>query len=672
MQRSDLSVPLRSVFIIAVIVAFYWGDLAAIFASAWVDPDFSYLIAVPFLFLYLIYRKRKVLSAIIRNPSEERDLDKKKLPSISGVLLCTMSVFLYFYGSITFAPIEYHMITLPVFAAGLVLIFFDYSTLRQLLFPLVFLCFMVPPPASILDSASGFLADVSAHASSALVSFFGMPSTVAYYAGSPNVIMTDGSKTVATFIVDFTCSGINGLITFAVFTFFLAYIVRDKLWKKIAIVAIGLPLIYSMNILRISSVLAIGFHYGTGVAESIFHNFTGLILAFFGALLLTIIAQKALKTNFYGSSTLVCATCSNSKNQGKVFCESCGRILKKAEARIKEADLKKMAAISCIIIVLMLIQAPIYALARTQTNLLEQVNQNQTPSINILPQISNYNLSFSFDDKEFALDNQQDATLTYSYNPNNASAETVWVVLEIASGSLTMHAWETCLIYYPLSQGYQAPATQLDLKYVQIMQNPPITARVFAFRWNEYNVTQVVVYWDESLIFASNSSVEQKTVQISLCVFPGSSSQVPQAEAELETIAKAVDSYWEPIKTWTPVALLFSQYANFLAAATLVTAVSTASFFYITGFTKKTSRLAYSKITEKDKKVLAALNTTQQLTIATVGNIVITFGKLNSQQIDETDLAGSLEGLASLGLVHRAVQNVNDNPVSIWRSNFRP
>jgi hypothetical protein len=66
MRKSDLSVLFRAVSIIAVIAAFYWQDLAAVFTSAWVDSEVSYLLAVPILVLYLVYRKRKVLDTVNR------------------------------------------------------------------------------------------------------------------------------------------------------------------------------------------------------------------------------------------------------------------------------------------------------------------------------------------------------------------------------------------------------------------------------------------------------------------------------------------------------------------------------------------------------------------------------------------------------------------------------
>jgi hypothetical protein len=232
-----------------------------------------------------------------------------------------------------------------------------------------------------------------------------------------------------------------------------------------------------------------------------------------------------------------------------------------------------------------------------------------------------------------------------------------------------MHAWEACLIYYPLSQGYQAPATQLDLRDVQIMQNPPITSRVFAFHWNRYNVTQAVIYWRESLIFASNSSVEQKNVQISLTMFPSSSESVQQTELQLQKVAETVCAYWEPIKTWTPVALLLSQYADILAATALCGLLSI-SLMYLIGAVKNPGKVAYAKLSKQDQSIVTALRQTQRSTIATPNNIAASYETLTHQRIDEAELSTRLKGLAHVGLVGCEIRSVDDHPVLVWKTIF--
>jgi exosortase len=670
MQKSDLTLLFRGASLIAILGIFYWQDLTAIFVSAWSDAEVSYLFAIPILVSFLVWRKRKVIGALIGNPFEEQTLGKNRLPTISGALLCATAVFLYFYGAITFTPLEYHLLTLPIFTTGLILLFFNPATLRHLAFPVLFLFFLVPPPTTLYYAAGSFLADISAHASASIVTAFGMPSTVTYLSGNPNVVMMNGGQPVSTFIVDFTCSGINGLITFVVFTVFLAYIVRDKFWKKIAVIAVGLPLIYFLNIIRIAILLAAGFNYGAATVESFLHPLSGLILTFFGALFLALIAQKALKANFYASTQSACLSCSTGQSQPRDFCESCGRVLKKNVAKVNQTDLKKIFTMTFIVVLLLLVQAPIYALATTQTNVLAQMRSGQDPSTNILPQIDGYTLNYSVRDTQFELENHQDAAITYCYNPTNSSLKPVWVVLEIATSSISMHAWETCLINYPLSEGNQPSAKNLDLREVQVTSNPPITARLFAFQWSSFNVTQVVMYWHETLMFASNSSAEQKNMQISLSVYPSSADNIQDIEQQLQAVARPISTFWEPIKEWTPVAILLSQYANILAAVTLISLASAISAFYYFKIKGTPSgKIAYSKTSEQDKKVIAALQETQKRRVSsTINSIQESYQTLNNPQISETDLISRLQGLSHVGLIRHKIISVNDVPIVCWEA----
>ncbi len=76
----------------------------------------------------------------------------KNFAVIVGILLCAIAVLAYWFGSYTFTPLEYHMLTLPILASGLILILFGSQTLKQLAFPIVFLFFLTPPPTEILYS----------------------------------------------------------------------------------------------------------------------------------------------------------------------------------------------------------------------------------------------------------------------------------------------------------------------------------------------------------------------------------------------------------------------------------------------------------------------------------------------------------------------------------------
>jgi len=221
----------------------------------------------------------------------------KNLTGIVGILLCTTAFLAYWFGSYTFTPLEYHMLTLPVLVAGLTLILFNGKTLRQLAFPIAFLFFLTPPPTDILYSIGSTLSDLSALASNALANAFGMASTISAQYGSPLITITRPNQSIMNFSVDVSCSGVYSLIGFLIFAVFIAYITRGKLWNKFAILIIGIPLIIALNIIRITTILAIGYNFGNAVALQVFHTVGATVLMFIGTLILLGINREIRQEN---------------------------------------------------------------------------------------------------------------------------------------------------------------------------------------------------------------------------------------------------------------------------------------------------------------------------------------------------------------------------------------
>jgi exosortase/archaeosortase family protein len=219
----------------------------------------------------------------------------KNFTVIVGVLLCSTAILAYWFGSYTFTPIEYHMLTLPLLTAGLILILFNGQTLKQLAFPIAFLFFLTPAPTEILYSVGSTLSDLSAHSSNALANAFGMASTISAQYGSPIITLTRPDQTIMNFSVDVACSGVYSLIGFVIFVVFIAYITRGKLWSKFAILVMGIPLIIALNIVRITSILAIGNSYGESLALQAFHAMGATVLMFIGTLILLVTTEKFVK-----------------------------------------------------------------------------------------------------------------------------------------------------------------------------------------------------------------------------------------------------------------------------------------------------------------------------------------------------------------------------------------
>ena len=201
----NLLLAAKAATIAVAVIILYLQDLAIVFNDALNNEATSYILVVPILLVYLMYRKRKMLRAVMPTKPENQPRNTRHIPPLAGILLCIIAVILYWYGSYTFTPLEYHILTLPVFTAGLTLILFNTQTLRQALFPIGFLAFLTPPPSEILYGLGSTLSVISSEASTAIVNLFGIPATLTGEFGSPTIIVTRPDNTTMSFAVDIAC-----------------------------------------------------------------------------------------------------------------------------------------------------------------------------------------------------------------------------------------------------------------------------------------------------------------------------------------------------------------------------------------------------------------------------------------------------------------------------------
>jgi exosortase len=667
LNQHRLAVALKFSVLAAVVVGFYLQDLTLIFKNALSDEATYHILAIPFLFGYLLYQKRAMVNASLKQESKSFSSSFSKYFVLSiGILLCATAILAYWSGSYTFTPLEYHMITLPVMVAGLILILFNGQTLRHLAFPIAFLFFLTPPPTEILYSVGTTLSDLSAHASNALINVFGMASSISAQYGSPIITLTRPDHSFMTFSIDVACSGVYSLIGFLIFAVFIAYITRGKLYSKLAILLLGIPLIVTLNIIRITTILSIGYNYGDTLALQVFHAMGATVLMFIGTFILLVTTEKFVKKPKLAKP---CPTCN--PNTTEEFCINCGKLRRSPKTKLTRSDITKIAGIAIIIGILLTIQVPVFALTEGPAQIMVQTPSGMQPNIQSLPlpQIQGYNLSYVYRDTSFEQLSGEDASLIYAYGSSNTTKPTVWVAVELASTLGPLHRWETCLINYPLSQGLQPKVSQLDLTDIQTQANPPIVGRYFAFQYHTTNQTQVVLYWYETATFSINGTSEQKQVKMSLVTYPQSTSQIPQDERLLLPIAKEINDYWQPIKTWTTIALTISQ--NGLALSAITTALLMALIIYrlILAQQEKASLLTlYNKLSTKNQLLTEAVQNAKKQKNPTILGIADELNKLTNAPTDIEQLQADLQDAEKVGLIDRALVNREDKPAYAWRN----
>jgi exosortase len=647
-------------------------DLIIVFNDALQNETTSHILAIPFLFAYMIYRKRRVLRATV--PLENIDQPKRvrRLPATAGALLAATAILLYWHGSHTFTPLEYHMLALPIFVSGLTLMLFNVQTMRELAFPIIFLTFLTPPPSEILYMVGSALSTISSEASAALAKTLGIPSAIISEYENPTIIITrpDGSK--LSFTVDIACSGIHSLIGFLIFAAFIAYIIRDKAWKKIATAIIGLPLIYLLNIIRITTILTIGYHFGDELAMQIFHLLGGWALIFLGTLMLLATSDKAFKTKIFTSTAEKCPECSGTPQPNQTFCQKCGRIIKPEKIKVKGAEIAKIAAIIICIASLTSIQTPVFAITQGPPTVIVDTPSGQQNLTEILPQISDYSLVFLYRDREFERKAKQDMSLVYLYAPQKQASnpkDPVTVAVEIASTRSSLHRWEYCLVTYPTLKGYRPKAEQIELKDVELTQNPPIIGRYFVFNYTPTGTVQAVLYWYETATFKTNSTTQQKNVKISLIAYPENMEDLPKIESQLVNIARAIVNYWQPIKTWSQISIMISQNSLSLIAAMPITLIALATLQVAEARKeKRANATVYNKLSKINRQTVEAVMKAEKESTPTLSNIAEAYQKITGQPIDEEMLLERLSEIEKTEIIKSIIANRDDEPIKAWRT----
>lgn len=346
-DRNSLILGLKIATLIVAVVLVFHQDLATVAVDAVQNESTTYVLAVPFLFAYMIYRKRKMLKTVMPLESQAQSKIMRYLATIDGVLLASIAILLYWYGSST----AYHMLTLPIFAAGLTLILFNMQTLKESAFPLAFLI-LLTPPSGILNRVGPAFSSASSEASYAFIRAVGIPSTLTSQLGTPVIQLTRSGGEALSFTIGTSGSGVYSLLGFLVFAIFIAYTIRDKPWKKLLIFPVGFLIIYLLSISRITTLLLIGYNFGRATAMDVFLLLSGWILIFLGTFLTLVFSEKVLHTQIFSTPSQKCPKCSGGLLPDQDLCFSCGRILRPSPARFHKSDLVKLGAIIAVLVLL--------------------------------------------------------------------------------------------------------------------------------------------------------------------------------------------------------------------------------------------------------------------------------------------------------------------------------
>lgn len=234
----------------------------------------SHGILVPFISLFLIWRKREKI-----NWGEAKS-------SNVGLVILIVSLLVYlvgYAGGMEVLP----RLTIVSTLIGLVIFNLGFNIFSRLAFPLLFLFFMVPVPVSIVGLVSLPLQLIATKLSAFIINSLSIPvlreGNILHFANT--------SLEVAE-----ACSGIRSLISYLMLGVLFAYLMNGSMKRRFILVFSTVPLAFFANLLRVITTGVLAHFFGSKVARGFLHEFSGMAIFVFGFILLFVLYNLLERT----------------------------------------------------------------------------------------------------------------------------------------------------------------------------------------------------------------------------------------------------------------------------------------------------------------------------------------------------------------------------------------
>jgi exosortase B len=238
--------------------AMYVPSYVGAAGTLWQSDDFGHGPIILAVVLWLFWRMRWPVVTAAMQP----------LPQV-GWLLFGVGLLLYAFGrTFTISSVEFAS-QIPV-VAGALLVLRGPAALRRAWFPVFFLVFMVPLPASLVDTLTAPLKE--------WISFLvvDLLHAVGYPVARAGVIISVGPYQL---LVADACSGLNSMVSLSALGVLFMYLMPKRSWLHNAVMLLAiLPIAFASNIVRVVLLVLITYHLGDEAGQGFLHGAAGMVL----------------------------------------------------------------------------------------------------------------------------------------------------------------------------------------------------------------------------------------------------------------------------------------------------------------------------------------------------------------------------------------------------------
>lgn len=250
--------------VLAGVLVLYFPFLKTLVADWGVNEDYSHGYFIPFLSAYFIYTMREELSEL------------QVQPSMWGLLLIALGFAQLLIGKV---GSEYFLqrTSFILVILGVILFFLGWEFFKKLLFPILYLLFMVPLPAIIWNKIAFPMQLFASAITENVVYAIGIP---IYREGNVLHLAETTLEVVA------ACSGLRSLMTMFALSGALAFLSILTTSRKWILFISAAPIAIVANILRLSGTALLASQFGSEVAHGFLHDFSGIVVFVIGLAML--------------------------------------------------------------------------------------------------------------------------------------------------------------------------------------------------------------------------------------------------------------------------------------------------------------------------------------------------------------------------------------------------